>query len=466
MLFYEPLFLFGFFPFIYTIYLLLKRFARGALGWIAITSCLFYLWSEPIFFWIALASAVLDYVLGGRITQDSGSFWLTVGVVANLLLLAVFKYLGFLIADIANPTLAWIGTAALPVPALALPIGISFIVFEKITYLVDIRRGISAPAASFQKYIFFVFFFPKLLAGPIIKYHEIEPQLVANSPVNLELVAFGMERFATGVVKKVMLADPAATISDQAFSVPASTIGQVDAWIGALFFTAQIYFDFSAYSDMAIGLALMLGFRLRENFNFPYASIGITEFWRRWHISLSTWIKEYLYIPLGGSRGATWRTYLNLFICFMASGIWHGASWTFLAWGAFHGFFLVIERAFAERWLKALPALIGTVLTFYVVLHGWVLFRSSDFDQAWAVIGAMYGMDGGWTVYVQPQVGFPVMAALLLALGANWWLPHLAPIIEQPAVRLTAQFMLVFLFALALGRVLAIPFQPFLYFRF
>ena len=175
MLFYEPLFLFVFFPFVFTIYLLLKRFAGAALGWIAIASCLFYLWSEPVFFWIALASAALDYVLGNRITRNTGGIWLGIGVASNLLLLGAFKYSGFLTADVANPALMWIGTIQLPIPSLALPIGVSFIVFEKITYLVDIRRGISPPAASFQKYIFFVFFFPKLLAGPIIKYHEIEP---------------------------------------------------------------------------------------------------------------------------------------------------------------------------------------------------------------------------------------------------------------------------------------------------
>jgi alginate O-acetyltransferase complex protein AlgI len=466
VLFYEPLFLFVFFPFVFTIYLLLKRFAGAALGWIAIASCLFYLWSEPVFFWIALASAALDYVLGNRINRYGGGIWLGIGVAFNLLLLGAFKYSGFLTADVANPALMWIGTMQLPVPSLALPIGVSFIVFEKITYLVDIRRGISPPAASFQKYIFFVFFFPKLLAGPIIKYHEIEPQLATMAPGYLGLVPLGMERFAIGVVKKVFLADSAASIADQAFLVPAASIGQVDAWLGAVFFTAQIYFDFSAYSDMAIGLALMLGFRLRENFNFPYAAIGITEFWRRWHISLSTWIKEYLYISLGGSRGPTWRTYFNLFVCFMASGIWHGASWTFVAWGAFHGFFLVIERAFAGDWLKRLPALAGTLLTFYVVLHGWILFRSTSFYQASSVTSAMYSMDGGWTIFVPAQIGIVVMGALLVSLCSRSWLPQLTPILAMPWVRLASQVMLVFLFVLALGRVLAIPVQPFLYFRF
>jgi alginate O-acetyltransferase complex protein AlgI len=466
VLFYEPLFLFVFFPLVFTVYALLRQFAYGALSWIALASCAFYLWSEPVFFWIALASSALDYLLGKRISRDSGGPWLAVGIVSNIGLLCIFKYSAFAVTEIANPVLGWTGAGSLPIPALALPIGISFIVFEKITYLVDIRRGVSAPAESFWRYLFFVFFFPKLLAGPIIKYHEIQPQLVSRAPVTTEMVALGIERFATGVVKKVLLADPAAGIADQVFALPASQLGQIDAWIGALFFTAQIYFDFSAYSDMAIGLALMFGFRLRENFNFPYAAIGITEFWRRWHISLSTWIRDYLYIPLGGSHGPAWRTYFNLFICFMASGIWHGAGWTFLAWGAFHGFFLVVERAFAGRWLRAMPEVLATLLTFFVVVHGWVLFRATDFAHAGTMLTAMYSMDGIRTIYLPPQIGGLVIASLIAATSARWWWPLLSRLWDRALPQLAGQGLLVLLFAFSLGRVLAVPYQPFLYFRF
>jgi alginate O-acetyltransferase complex protein AlgI len=466
VLFYEPIFLFVFFPLVYTAYLLLRQFAYGALGWICLASCAFYIWSEPIFFWVVLASSVIDYLLGKRISRGGDGLWLAAGIVSNLGFLCVFKYSSFAVAEIANPLLGLTGAGPLSVPQLALPIGISFIVFEKITYLVDIRRGLSAPAESFPRYLFFVFFFPKLLAGPIIKYHELQPQLLARVPLTAELVALGIERFATGVVKKLLLADPAATIADQVFALPTGAIGQIDAWIGALFFTAQIYFDFSAYSDMAIGIAMMLGFRLRENFNFPYTAIGITEFWRRWHISLSSWIREYLYIPLGGSRGPVWRTYVNLFICFMASGIWHGAGWTFVAWGAFHGFFLVIEKAFAGRWLRALPEAAGTLLTVFVVVHGWVLFRATDFAQAAAMLSAMYGMDGIRTIYVPPQIGALVVAALIAASSARWWMPLLSRLKDTTPTQLAAHGTLVLLFAFSLGRVLAVPFQPFLYFRF
>lgn len=241
-----------------------------------------------------------------------------------------------------------------------------------------------------------------------------------------------------------------------------------DSWIGALMFTVQIYFDFSAYSDMAIGLALMLGFRLRENFNFPYVSIGITEFWRRWHISLSTWIREYLYIPLGGSRVSPARIYLNLLIAFMASGVWHGANWTYVAWGAFHGIFLVSERAFLGAWLKSLPRCLGIGFTFLAVLHGWVIFRSPDIGHAFRYYQKMYDL-----ALVEPSVYVPVSTwvvaavALLGSLTARAWMTdRLVAWLALPGVRLVFRLALCVLFAYSLGKVLTQPFQPFLYFRF
>lgn len=467
MLFYEPLFLFGFFPLLFTGYVLLRHVARGAMAWIAVASALFYLWAEPKFFLIVLASAALDYWLGKRIAAPSSSRWhLRAGVISNLSLLLAFKYAVFFIGEIANPLAALLGGGGFRVPQLILPIGISFLVFEKITYLVDISRRISVPAESFPKYLFFVFFFPKLLAGPIIKYHEIEPQITRPQPWGLVVVAAGFERFAVGICKKVLIADPASVISDQVFSAPMAQLSATDSWIGALMFTVQIYFDFSAYSDMAIGLALMLGFKLRENFNFPYRSIGITEFWRRWHISLSTWIREYLYIPLGGSRVSTARTYANLLVAFLASGLWHGANWTYIAWGAFHGVFLIAERAFLARWLRAMPALIGTVITFLVLVHGWVLFRSPDIAHAARYYERMYDwLTLGQTVYVPLPTAVISMAALIASM-TPWRNARIAALAETPLIRLMLRAVLAALFLYSLGKVLTQPFQPFLYFRF
>ena len=263
-----------------------------------------------------------------------------------------------------------------------MPIGVSFIVFEKITYLVDIYRGRSNPAPSFARYLLYVFLFPKLLAGPIIKYHELEAQIVASGRVRPGDLAVGFRRFMLGVVKKTILADTLGSGADAIFSADMTTLGFTDAWWGVIFFTFQIYIDFSAYSDMAIGLARMFGFRLNENFNKPYISCSITEFWRRWHISLSTWIRDYLYIPLGGNRVAPWRRYANLWVCFFASGLWHGAAWTYVAWGAYNGFFLVAERLFLARILDRMPRLVANALTFLITLVGWTVFGRRDLRQA------------------------------------------------------------------------------------
>lgn len=469
MLFYEPLFLFGFFPAVFTVYLLLRNAAKGAVAWLALASILFYLWAEPKFFALALASAGLDYWLGRQLARANPPAWcLWTGVSSNLALLAVFKYAGFLVGDVLNPVVTALDGTALPVPQVLLPVGISFLVFEKITYLVDLHRKVSRPADSFLNYLLFVFFFPKLLAGPIIKYHEIESQIRHRQRFDTALVVAGFERFAVGVCKKVLIADPASLVSDQIFSAPMAQLGAADAWVGALMFTVQIYFDFSAYSDMAIGIALMLGFRLRENFNFPYASVGITDFWRRWHISLSTWIREYLYIPLGGSRRSAARTYVNLFAAFMASGIWHGANWTYVAWGAFHGLFLVLERAFLGRWLQRTPTMLGVTLTFVVVLHGWVLFRSPNLGHAAGFWARMYD-PGQWapSVYV-PVSNWVVCGVALFASMASraWAAGRAAAWAQAPWGRLTLRALLSALFLYSLGKVLTQPFQPFLYFRF
>ncbi len=302
----------------------------------------------------------------------------------NIGMLVYYKYTGFAV-DNLDVLLVGAGLAPWHVGQIALPIGVSFIVFEKITYLVDIARGRSKPAPGFATYLLYVFLFPKLLAGPIIKYHELEAQLLAHGRDRRGDLAEGLRRFMLGVVKKTILADTLAPGADMTFAADPARLGFADAWWGVLFFTFQIYIDFSAYSDMAIGLARMFGFRLNENFNKPYISCSITEFWRRWHISLSTWIRDYLYIPLGGNRVAPWRRYVNLWVCFLASGLWHGAAWTYVAWGAYNGVFLVLERLFLLRWLDRMPRLAANAWTFAVTVAGWLVFRAVSLDQAGAM---------------------------------------------------------------------------------
>jgi alginate O-acetyltransferase complex protein AlgI len=281
----------------------------------------------------------------------------------------VFKYADFLLQS-AEPL-----TGRLAHLDLALPLGISFVVLEKITYLVDTHRKAIRPAASFLDYLLFVFFFPKMLAGPIIKYFEIAGQL-RNRGKTWDDWATGMVRFLWGLAHKVLVADVCGDLVDRIFALPLGGMGFTTAWLGVSAFTVQIYFDFAGYSDMAIGLALMFGFRLRENFNNPYGSTSFTDFWRRWHISLSTWIRDYLYIPLGGNRGSAGRTYVSLWTCFLLSGLWDGASWTFLLWGAWNGLFLVADRLFWLRLAERLPRVPSMAVTLVLVMGGWAAGRS------------------------------------------------------------------------------------------
>ena len=475
MLFYEPLFLFIFFPTFYLIYLLGEQRARMRLFVILGASLLFYFWSEPLFVPIVLASAALDHLLGRRIAkvpQGSGQarLLLTIGVLANLGILFHYKYTRFLIENL-NDVLHGLAAQPLTVPSIILPIGVSFIVFEKITYIVDIHRRVSRPAETFTKYLLFVFFFPKLLAGPIIKYHELESQLATLPAARWADISAGFVRFMLGVVKKVIIADTVGLGADRIFAADPHLVGFNEAWLGVVLFTFQIYFDFSGYSDMAIGLARMLGFRLRENFNMPYLSCSMTEFWRRWHISLATWIRDYLYIPLGGNRVTVARRYLNLWICFLASGLWHGAAWPYIVWGAYNGLFLVLDKLFLLRALDRMPRIVANLFTFFVVVVGWTIFRAKTLDQAGAFFAAMaqpglVGRAAGQFVTHDVTAGL-IAAAVICALPRMPGFERLRrAAFTTPGRTVVIETAIALLFVLAVGKAVADPFKPFLYFRF
>ena len=468
MLFSTPFFLFVFLPAFVVLYWVLP--ARRAV--LLLGSTIFYAWSEPLFVLVVYGSAMLDWLLGRRLAalppgrQRARKYVVALGVSSNLGLLIYFKYTVFGI-DNVNHLLAHFSLARLGVPRIVLPLGVSFIVFEKITYLVDLYRRIARPAASFLDYCNYVFLFPKLLAGPIVKYHDIAPQL-SRPGRSYEDVRDGLIRFVLGFAKKVLIADTLSPFADSVFGARPDDLDPTSAWMGLIAFTFQIFFDFSGYSDMAIGLARILGFRLQENFNHPYLATSFTDFWRRWHISLSTWIKEYLYIPLGGNRVSTARAYANLCLCFLLSGLWHGASWNFVLWGSMHGMMLVADRAFWLRWQQALPRAINVALTFLLVMFSWVFFR------CWTVAGmarffhALAGRPGTGNIDpASPLVvsvlwlsGFLVLApALRERLGTD----RLA---SPETRRLVVLAGCVVLFLLAVGRMAASRFQPFLYFRF
>ena len=329
MSFCSPLFLFFFMPLVFLFYFLAKGKMKNKV--LVSTSFFFYFYAESRFFPIVLISVFADYFICHCIFRSRGKtkakYLLALGLILNVLLLFYYKYMDFFISTI-NSLSSYLHLSSLPLLKIALPIGVSFIVFEKITYLVDVYKGIGPPAKSIRDYLLYIFLFPKLLAGPIVKYHDIAAQLINHQQRATDFFE-GFKRFLIGLIKKVLLADTVGEVANAVFGMPPGQLGFTQAWLGVISFTLQIYLDFSAYSDMAIGLARMFGFRLLENFNMPYISANFTEFWRRWHISLSTWIKEYLYFPIGGNRRGTARTYLNLCICFFISGLWHGAKLDF-----------------------------------------------------------------------------------------------------------------------------------------
>jgi alginate O-acetyltransferase complex protein AlgI len=470
MLFYEPLFLIVF-PAFYALYLL----ARGipARKWaLLIASALFYLWGEPVFVLILLVSTALDYALSFHLSdptpQPTRKLALTAGIAGNLAILIVYKYADFL-ADNLNLALAPFGAHRLPLLHLALPIGVSFVVFEKITYLVDTYRGNSKVAATFWDYCLFVLFFPKLLAGPILKYHEMRDQIARPAAVEWSDFGSGFLRFSRGLGRKLLIADPLGSFVNAVFAADPAALDAGHAWLALASFALQIYFDFAGYSDMAIGLARMLGFGLKENFDEPYIARSLTEFWRRWHISLTTWIRDYLYKPLGGNREGDARTYLNLWSCFLLSGLWHGASWNFVLWGAYNGLFLTLDRLFLRNALERCGAVIATLATLFIVLIGWAIFRSDSPQHLTTFLSAMFGMTHPAE---QPEIPAEVPAALVVGafislLPATRLYPPLirAYDISQWLQRLTIAALVV-IYVLAIARAVTVPFQPFIYFRF
>ena len=355
-------------------------------------SLLFYFWGEQKRIYLLFAAIALNYAAGrwlGAPLPDDGPrrrrrrrLILGVAVAANLGLLVYFKYLNFLVGALAA------GGVRLDVETVALPLGISFFIFQAMSYTIDVYRGSAPPARGLAAFACYITMFPQLVAGPIVRYCDVASQLRSRT-VGGDKLAAGIQRFVVGLAKKVLVANQVALLADKAFALGTDEVTFGAAWIGTLAYTLQIYFDFSGYSDMAIGLGKMFGFEFLENFNYPYVARSVQDFWRRWHISLSTWFRDYLYIPLGGSRGSPVQTYFNLWVVFALCGFWHGASVNFLVWGMYHGLFLVGERLFRGR--AAGPRWLGHVYTLLVVMFGWVLFRAETWEQTLAFWKAMLG---------------------------------------------------------------------------
>ncbi|MEM9930525.1 MAG: MBOAT family protein [Bacteroidota bacterium] len=469
MLFSSLLFLTCALPLIWGSSLVLPK--RWQNGWLLLISVLVYAWGGVGYTSILVSSILLNYWVGLRVNGALGKRWLQFGVLVNLGILAYFKYAMFVVRE-TNGLLRTLELPPFELPNIALPLGISFYTFQAISYQVDTYRQTTAPQRNPLHLGLYIAFFPQLIAGPIVRYQDMAQQIRQRAR-NWEKTAEGLERFLIGLAKKVLIANTLASGGDEIFALDFHTMDAFTAWVGALLYAGQIYYDFSGYSDMAIGLGLLFGFRLPENFNFPYASKSIREFWRRWHITLGAWFRDYLYIPLGGSRGSNWQTARNLLIVFVATGIWHGAAWAFLLWGLWHGLFIVLER---QRWWPVEH--VG--YAFSVVLLGWVLFRTESMVLAGQYYVAMFGFNGttvpfDWSFYWNAEL--TVISIIACGLAGAWtpqkrWLAKLASsvVATLPAGQFAADALrissLLILFLLCLNALVNNNLNPFIYFRF
>lgn len=473
MVFSSNLFLFAFLPAAIIGYYAVKLTAPALRNaFLFAISCFFYFWGSGQIALLFLGAVAVNHVLAVRISHSRprGSKALFVfGVCFNLAWLLYFKYLNFF-WDNFRALSSFAGIQLPEITAIALPIGISFYTFQCIAYLSDAYTGRQKPARSMLDYGTYLAFFPHVVAGPIVRYSDIDAE-IRHRAESLQLFAEGIWRFALGIGKKVVIANSLGAVADELFGLPAAELSLAQAWLGAVCYTFQIYFDFSGYSDMAIGLARMFGFHFPENFNQPYRSHSVTEFWRRWHMTMSNWFRDFLYIPLGGNRRGPWRTYFNLWAVFLLCGLWHGAAWTFVAWGMWHGALLVSERWAKERHGFEPKGVTGNLVTFFLVVVGWVFFRADTLSQAFDFLGRMFLIT---SPSVQSQLSAlqhltpDVCASMALAIVFAW-----LPVEKLGRVRLPApltscaqgcvSLALLLYSAAALSKS---GFNPFIYFRF
>ncbi|MDL2294562.1 MBOAT family protein [Ruminococcaceae bacterium OttesenSCG-928-D13] len=466
MLFSSLVFLWIFLPVLLALSRLLPRRAQN--GLLLIASLLFYAWGEPKNILLMLVSITANWLLarciGAAGTPGGRRGLLVLSVVFNLGLLGFFKYTDFALSAV-NAVLGTDWAAGI-----ALPIGISFYTFQALSYVIDVYRGEAEVQQSWFKIALYISFFPQLIAGPIVQYGDIARQL-EDRQVTPGATAYGIKRFLYGLAKKVILANAFAAAADQIFGIGAAAISTPVAWLASLLYALQIYYDFSGYSDMAIGLGKLFGFTFKENFNYPYISRSCTEFWRRWHISLSSWFRNYLYIPLGGNRGGIAKTYRNLVIVFFCTGLWHGANWQFIAWGLYYGALLVAERLFLKKWLDRLPVL-SNLYTMVAVLVGWVIFRAPGLREGMGIIKAMFLPTAGSAAYplarfVDGRILFLVVVGILLCGPVQALLPRLKKALydEQKVNPVQMVVQLALLFACVMLLVSG-TYNPFIYFRF
>lgn len=461
MLFSSNVFLFIFLPSVLFFYYILPKKMRNPV--LLLWSLVFYGWGEPVYLFLMIGTIIVNYLFGFWIYKyqtigKSAKGVLVAGVALNLASLGFFKYAGFLVEQL-KAVLPFL--SELETPEITLPIGISFYVFQSMSYVIDVYRY-DAPV---QKNLFtfgtYVTLFPQLIAGPIVRYKDVADQMESRHE-NVSQFALGARRFVAGLGKKVLLANTMGNL----WNMLQGESGTLSAWVGIIAYTLQIYFDFSGYSDMAIGLGRMFGFEFLENFNYPYISASVTEFWRRWHISLSTWFKEYVYIPLGGNRKGPYRQILNLFVVWSLTGLWHGASWNFVLWGVYYAILLVIEKLIGLKLLSKLPRAVGHVYTIIAVIFGWVLFYFEDMGALGAFVTRMFSFGGETERSLNLLLGF----APMIALGIFASTPAAKKLYDRFADKRGVKYgeiaAVMLLLTLCVAALASQSYNPFIYFRF
>ena len=458
MIFSSNVFLFCFLPVaIIVYYTVLKQTLWGRNLFLLLISLFFYAWGEPIYVLLMLFSLIVNYLCGIKISQNNNcrKAILIIGIVINLSSLFVFKYFDFVATTINS-----IAKTNISLLSLKLPIGISFYTFQGISYLIDVYRGEGKAQKDFMNVALYISFFPQLIAGPIVRYTQIENQLTERTH-SLKLFSYGVERFILGLGKKVFLSNNLALIADNAFELSKNSSASVlMAWMGIIAYTLQIYFDFSGYSDMAIGLGKMFGFDLPENFNYPYIAHSISDFWRRWHMTLQGWYKDYIYIPLGGNRVPLPHYIFNVFIVWLLTGLWHGANWTFIVWGLMYFVILITEKYLK---LNKMPKIIGHILTLFFIMMGWVIFRADTIGQAITYIGDMFCLnnnnfsDCNFILYLKEY-------AFFLSFGITFSMPVYKKFVAKNDWIKYAFITLVFI--VSISYVVRGSYNPFIYFNF
>ena len=471
MVFSSLTFLFAFLPIVLITYFCSPRKIRNFI--LFVSSLVFYAWGEPIYITIMLFSTVFDYINGLLINKfkkqyknKKAKFILINSVIVNLGILCFFKYSNFFIDNLNN-----IFNFNINLLKVTLPIGISFYTFQTMSYTIDVYQGAVKVQKNFIDFGTFVTFFPQLVAGPIIKYRDIEQQL-SNRKESINDFSYGIKRLITGLFKKVILANNIGIIWSQISMQPLNTLPVLDAWLGAIAFTLQIYFDFSGYSDMAIGLSKMFGFHFPENFNHPYESKSITEFWRRWHISLGTWFKEYVYIPLGGSKKGKLILVRNLLIVWTLTGFWHGASWNFVIWGLYFGILLILEKLIFSKYLSKLPNFFKHIYTMFFIIVSWVIFAFEDISSVWQYFRAMFGINmvgiiNSEFLYLISTHAFLIIICITMSTSiiSKLWTKIKN---KENSLRLNIfeKIIYIFMFFISICFLIGSTYNPFLYFRF